>query len=91
MKVLRGASAEIGNNKWAKFDTELDEQDLNDLIITHNLTSSLSLNQKFQLLRKQAEFFVTVEMESQGLRGSRTSAQLQANLTEYISSLPKAE
>jgi hypothetical protein len=90
LRVLRGGSAEAASNRWVKFDIELDESDLQALVIQHGLDSeALTVVQKFSLLVKQAEFLVTVRMESLGVQGEQTAQDLSNNLDAYIKMLKK--
>jgi len=88
VKILRGGSAEVRPNKWHKFDIELDESDLQALAVKHNL-ADLTVIQKYKLLVKQAELFVIVEMEGQGVTGDKSSRIAMTELTDLINSLPK--
>lgn len=92
MRVLRGGSAENANNRWVKFDIELDESDLQAEVIKHNLAGAeLTVIQKYTLLVKLAELLVTVRMEALGVQGEESSQTLNKNYKEYISTLPKVE
>jgi hypothetical protein len=92
MKVLRGGSAETRNNRWVKFDVELDESDLQAEVYKYNLAlRELTVIQKYSLLVKLAELLVTIRMETLGVSGEKDSAKLSQEYSDYVTSLPKAE
>lgn len=92
MRVLRGGSAETRNNRWVKFDVELDESDLQAEAYKHNVAlSELTVVQKYSLLVKLAELLVTVRMEALGVSGEKTSTELTQEYSGYVNSLPKAQ
>lgn len=88
MKILKGGSAEVRNGKWIKFDLELDESDLQALTVRYNL-ADLTVIQKYTLLVKQAELLITVQMESEGVTGDKSSKDLVAEFNALIEKLPK--
>lgn len=92
MKILRGGSAETVNNRWVKFDIELDESDLQAEVVKYNLAGhDLTVIQKYTLLVKLAELLVTVRMEELGAKGEISVAQLNQTYKDYVSGLPKAD
>lgn len=92
MRVLRGGSAETSNNRWVKFDIELDESDLQAEVIKYNLAGrDLTVLQKYSLLVRLAELLVTVRMEALGVSGEDASKDLSQQYSKYVNSLPKAE
>lgn len=66
MRVRHGWSGETSSNRWAKFDLELEEEDLRRLLTSKDLPAStvdtLSLNQAFRLLEIEAERLVLVKL-----------------------------
>ena len=91
MKILKGGSAEVANNRWVKFDIELDESDLQAIVIKNGIDGSkLTVGQKYQTLVKQAEVLVTLQMEGEGMTGEKSSRELLEDFKAYVSSLPKA-
>lgn len=92
MKILKGGSAEVKPNVWKKFDIELDESDLQAITVKHNLdTSKLSVIMKYQLMVKQADLLITLQMESEGLTGDKSVETLSGEFRSLISQLPKVE
>lgn len=90
MRVLRGGSAEVSNNKWFKFDIELDESDLQAIVIKNGLDlAKLTVGQKYQLLVTQAELLVTLQMESQDLTGQKSSRDILSEFNSLIEKMPK--
>jgi hypothetical protein len=88
VKVLRGGSAESSNNRWVKFDVELDESDIQANVVQYGLDyDALSVIQKYTMLVKQAELLVTVRMETLGVTGDRSSTELQQDFVAYIKKL----
>lgn len=69
MKVLVGWSAELEHNRWAKFDVELDEADLQRLKFEHFPEVDVTQVKSkfiFSLLQTEAEIYAVVDMLSQG-------------------------
>lgn len=92
MKILRGGTTELPNNKWYKFDIELDESDLQAIVIKNRLDyDKLTVVNKFRIMSMQAELLVTAQMESQGVSGEKSTREYTAMLSEYIEKLPKTE
>lgn len=92
MRVLRGGSTEVKSNTWFKFDIELDESDLQAIVVKNNIDySKLTVGQKYQLLVTQAEILVTLQMESQGAEGEKTSRELVGQFNVLIERMPKVE
>lgn len=90
MKILKGGSAEVRPNRWAKFDIELDESDLQAIVVKNSIDGAkLTVGQKYQTLVKQADVLITVEMEGQGMVGDKSSTQLTADFKNYLATLPK--
>jgi hypothetical protein len=92
LRVLKGGSAEVAPNKWAKFDIELDESDLQAIVVKNNLDySKLSVGQKYSILTKQAEVLITHQMELEGLRGEKSSSDLILEFHKLLENMPKVE
>ncbi len=92
MKILKGGSAEVDNNKWRKFDVELDESDLQAIVMKFGIDSSkLSVGQKYLTMVKQAEILVAMDFETAGLTGEKSVRELTAEFLAYVETLPKAE
>jgi len=92
LKILKGGSAEVKPNVWKKFDIELDESDLQAIVVKHNLDlSKMSVINKYQVLVKQADLLVTLQMESEGLSGEKSVETLSAEFRALIGQLPKVE
>lgn len=92
MIVLRGGSAESAGGRWVKFDVTLDESDLQAEVMKYNLAGrDLTVIQKYTLLVNLAELLVTVRMEALGVKGDKTSADLNQRYKDYVESLPRAE
>lgn len=86
MKVLRGGSAEVGSNKWVKFDIELDGSDLQRLLIENDLSDvTLTVREAFSLLEAEAETLVTLKMEQLGAKGDVTARDQAQRVTKLIS------
>jgi hypothetical protein len=90
MRIVRGGSAETKDNRWVKFDIELDESDLQGETVKYNL-ADLTVIQKYTLLTKLAELLVTVRMETLGVKGEHDSASLNEAYKVYVSTLPRAD
>lgn len=69
MRVRQGWSGEISPNTWAKFDVELDEDDLDRMLrsfhpvlIGLDAAETLGHATSYQLLELEAEFLVTSKL-----------------------------
>ncbi len=64
MQVRQGWSGEVEPNRWAKFDVELDENDLRRLFIEAGIdfVTDLTTAEAFQLLETEAERLVIVKL-----------------------------
>jgi hypothetical protein len=92
LKILKGGSAEVDNNKWRKFDVELDESDLQAIVMKFGIDSSkLSVGQKYLTMVKQAEILVAMDFESAGLTGDKSVRELTKEFLDYVENLPKAD
>ncbi len=96
MKILKGGTAEIelasGKNRWKKFDIELDESDLQAIVVKNNIDyDKLTVGMKYSILVKQAEILVTVEFESEGQAGEKSSRDLIQEFALFLNSMPKVE
>jgi hypothetical protein len=92
LKVLKGGSAEVAPNRWAKFDIELDESDLQAIVVKNNLDAEkLSVGQKYSILTKQAEILITHQMEREGLKGEKSSTDLILEFQQVVDNMPKVE
>lgn len=81
MRVMVGWSGEIGSNRWAKSDIELDENDLQRLGEEIGFDpTKLTIREAYQLLRLQAEVYVVEDMLKRGASNvDELTAQVQAN------------
>lgn len=92
MRVLRGGSAEVAQNKWFKFDVELDESDLQAIVVKNSLDGAkLTVGQKYQLLVTQAELLVTLQMEGQGTTGQKSSRDIMMEFNSLLEKMPHVD
>lgn len=92
MKILKGGSAEVAPNRWKKFDIELDESDLQAIVVKNNIDyAQLTVGQKYNLLVKQAEILISVQFESEGLRGEESSVAVMAKFQKILETMPRKE
>lgn len=83
MKVLRGYSEEVANNKWSRADVEVTEEDLltmmAELELPESMLKSLSIHDKFMLLEAEAEICLLGTRVMAGISTSETIAKKLAS------------
>ncbi len=88
MRVRQGWSGEVSSNRWAKFDVELEEDDLRRILTNDKLDPStadkLSTTQAYRLLEIEAERLVLLKLVRRyGYSSAEARQQLSDLLTEF--------
>lgn len=87
MRVRHGWSGEVESNRWAKFDIELEEDDLRRILVGNGIAPStvdkLSLVNAYRLLEIEAERLVLFKLiRRYGYSRDSASQQLAGLATE---------
>jgi hypothetical protein len=88
VRVVRGGSAETRDGRWVKFDVELDESDIQANAVEAGIDPiDLKVADKFLMLSLQAEWLVTLKMETMGVTSNFTAAELGQKFKDHLNKL----